>query len=599
MTPGSSHVHKARTILNSQYSHKDVWSLSGWSKSQIKQRFESAMAVLKLRDHRTYAQALLSKQQTTHKRATGRITEHHTTHKGDPNALNQLMVNTDFNTSEVKESSIYVNKQDHQKVSWVCTVNNARDISGMMASNPQATHRQVKQCEPVAISNRFQVLDSIQEVQPITSGEDSSHNGHSSTSDSYLHEDFTAHQKVLQPDPDTNIVDYTSVPEYKKCKEQIGTKFGCVPLAPIYVYKGPTVNWDYIPDVLTAHKLIRQSNLPNFLGLRIPVRTNLNVDSWRHHLADYFDQQLLDLIQFGFPLDFDRSRDLQSTLVNHTSARLYPEHVDKYIAEEVGFQAMLGPLDNKPFDIHICPFMTREKSDSDARRTIMDLSFPKGYSINDGVLKDTYLSTNFQMHYPSIDSIIRTLNELGPSAEIFKVDISRAFRHIRIDPGDIDLLGLQHRGKLNLDLSLPFGYRLGAFFFSKISGAVRFIMNKNGHNALLNYIDDFIYCGLPSNIGHSYQFLLDLLQDLGLDISLKKLCPPNTKVICLGIMFDTVNRTISIPDSKLQEICQMCNLWSNKRIVPKNELQSLLGLLLYITKCVRPARFVLNRMLQL
>ena len=184
----------------------------------------------------------------------------------------------------------------------------------------------------------------------------------------------------------------------------------------------------------------------------------------------------------------------------------------------------------------------------------MDLSFPKGLSINDGVLKDTYLGTNFQMHYPSIDSIIQTLNALGPSAEIFKVDISRAFRHIRIDPGDIDLLGLQHRDKLYLDLSLPFGYRLGAFFFSKISDAVRYIMNKNGHNALVNYIDDLIYCGLPSNIGSSYQFLLDLLQELGLDISAKKLCPPSTKVICLGIMFDTVNRSISILDNKLQEM---------------------------------------------
>ena len=168
-----------------------------------------------------------------------------------------------------------------------------------------------------------------------------------------------------------------------------------------------------------------------------------------------------------------------------------------------------------------------------------------------------------------------------------------------IDPGDIDLLGLQHRDKLYLDLSLPFGYRLGAFFFSKISDAVRFIMNKNGHNALMNYIDDLIYYGLPSNIGYSYKFLLDLLQELGLDISAKKLCPPSTKVICLGIMFDTVNRSISIPDNKLQEICQTCNEWSEKRIVTKNELQSLLGLLLYITKCVRPARYFLNRMLQL
>ena len=54
----------------------------------------------------------------------------------------------------------------------------------------------------------------------------------------------------------------------------------------------------------------------------------------------------------------------------------------------------------------------------------MDLSFPKGLSINDGVLKDTYLGTNFQMYSPPVDSIIRTLNEIGPLAHIFKVDIS-------------------------------------------------------------------------------------------------------------------------------------------------------------------------------
>ena len=34
-------------------------------------------------------------------------------------------------------------------------------------------------------------------------------------------------------------------------------------------------------------------------------------------------------------------------------------------------------------------------------------------------------------------------------------------------------------------------------------------------------------------------------------------------------------------------------------MVSKNEFQSLLCLLLYITKCVKPARYFLNRMLQL
>ena len=169
-------------------------------------------------------------------------------------------------------------------------------------------------------------------------------------------------------------------------------------------------------------------------------------------MVDYFDQQLPDLIEFGFPLDFDRSRDLQSTLVNHASASLYRGHVDKYIQEEVGFQAILGPLDTNPFDVHISPFMIGEKSDSNSRRTIMDLSFPKGLSDNDVVLKDTHLGADFQMHYSSGDSILQTLNEIGPSAHIFKVDISRAFRHIRIYPGDIDLdiLGLQHWVSFNL-----------------------------------------------------------------------------------------------------------------------------------------------------
>ena len=52
------------------------------------------------------------------------------------------------------------------------------------------------------------------------------------------------------------------------------------------------------------------------------------------------------------------------------------------------------------------------------------------------------MGTQFEMHYPSVDHIVYQLNQLGPAAENFKVDISRAFRHIRIDPGDIDLLGL-------------------------------------------------------------------------------------------------------------------------------------------------------------
>ena len=387
--------------------------------------------------------------------------------------------------------------------------------------------------------------------------------------------------------------------EFEKCKQQIGLRFGCVPLSPITTYLGPDIQWLKVPSIIEAHTLVKASGKPNFLGMRIPVQNSLKADKWRQYLVNYFDHQLPDLIEFGFPLSFDRSLDLTSTLHNHPSAVQFIDHVDKYIQEELSHQAIIGPFNEMPFKMHVSPFMTRDKAGSNTRRTIIDLSWPKGASVNDGVLKDSYLGTDFRMHYPSVDTIIQQVIETGPAARIFKVDISRAFRHLRIDPGDIDLLGLTHRDQLYLDLSLPFGFRLGAFFFMKISDAIRYIMQQKGYPYLQNYLDDLIYIGLPSSVDKAYQSLLSLLEELGLEISRKKLHPPDTKVVCLGILIDTIHRTMSIPTDKLAQIMQVCAEWSDKLICTKNQLQSLLGLLLYVTKCVKPARYFLNRMLQL
>ena len=193
----------------------------------------------------------------------------------------------------------------------------------------------------------------------------------------------------------------------------------------------------------------------------------------------------------------------------------------------------------------------------------MDLSWPKGASINSAIHKFKYLDTYFSLSYPSIDHIVHHVKELGPGSLLYKVDISRAFRHLRIDPGDIDLLGILHQD-LFLDGSLPFGFRLRSGFFERYSDAIRFIMKKHNHNALLNYIDDLIYIGLPSKIYQSYHFLLSLLKDLGLEVSDSKLVPPSTCVTCLGIQVDTVNKMLSIPQKNCRKL-NKCAKHGHKR----------------------------------
>ena len=112
-----------------------------------------------------------------------------------------------------------------------------------------------------------------------------------------------------------------------------------------------------------------------------------------------------------------------------------------YLQEELDNKAMLGPFKTPSINnLHVSPFMTRDKSSSINRRVIIDLSWPLGHSVNSGVGGDCYLGTEFVLTYPSIDNITNEVLKLGKGCEIFKIDISRVFRHVPIDSGDLDLL---------------------------------------------------------------------------------------------------------------------------------------------------------------
>ena len=61
---------------------------------------------------------------------------------------------------------------------------------------------------------------------------------------------------------------------------------------------------------------------------------------------------------------------------------------------------------------------------------------------------------------------------------------------------------------------------------------------------------------------------------------------------------NTVEGTLSIPDDKLNQIKTAVVEWTGRKRCSKKQLQSLLGLLQYVSKCVRSARCFLNRMLE-
>ena len=402
---------------------------------------------------------------------------------------------------------------------------------------------------------------------------------------------------ILMRTPKKNLWQNSNHAVVKAWKAQTDFQFGFIPLSDVKESECKDINvlQNYCP--IKAHKLVASHKKPNYLGARIKVDSQLNLQEWYDQLYDYWDQQLLEFLTFGFPLDFHRNSPLSWEGDNHKSALEYPQDIDAYLKEEIHFNAIVGPFDKHPcHNGHISPFMTRDKPGSENRRVIIDLSWPVGSSVNSGIDKDSYMGTEFALVLPTVDHITDQLKLLGKGAHLYKIDISRAFRHIKVDPLDYDLLGLHWR-YVYVDTCVLFRSRHGSQIFQRVSDAVRHIMRRHGHK-VINYVDDYVGFGVPSDARRSFDLLYDLLQKLGLTVSQKKLVAPATSVICLGVEINTISGTIAIPADKLRQISDTVKDWTHRKTCSRRQLQSLLGHLLYIHKCVKPARYFLNRMLQ-
>ena len=62
---------------------------------------------------------------------------------------------------------------------------------------------------------------------------------------------------------------------------------------------------------------------------------------------------------------------------------------------------------------------------------------------------------------------------------LYKVDIERAFCHVKVDPADFRFLGI-FQGAYFYDTALAFGFRHGSTFFQRLSDSVRYMMKIQG-----------------------------------------------------------------------------------------------------------------------
>ena len=93
---------------------------------------------------------------------------------------------------------------------------------------------------------------------------------------------------------------------FEQWRQQTDFDFGFIPLSEFIMPVDNNVMSQVVECPIKQHLMINKTHVPNFLGARIPIQSQLNVPKWHEYLSGYWDQQLLQLVTFGFPLDFNR-----------------------------------------------------------------------------------------------------------------------------------------------------------------------------------------------------------------------------------------------------------------------------------------------------
>lgn len=227
-------------------------------------------------------------------------------------------------------------------------------------------------------------------------------------------------------------------------------------------------------------------------------------------------------------------------------------------------------------------------------RLIHDASRPLGLALNN------FASDN-PVKYQTIQDAVKLIK---PRSFMAKIDLSNAYRVVKINPSNWQYTGLKwtfkghDRPTFMVDTRLPFGAKKSPMIFTELTQAVRRIMAAKGFRNVVVYLDDFLI------VEESYEqcracmdVLFCVLRELGFRINYRKVEGPTQRITFLGVVLDSISMNMYLPAERCDELMAcLCDV-KVKSKVTKKQLQSLAGKLNWASLCIYGGRPHLRRII--
>ena len=310
-------------------------------------------------------------------------------------------------------------------------------------------------------------------------------------------------------------------------------------------------------------------------------------------------QFLIDGFSQGFRIPYEKEFKPRISN-NHKSAINNSEIIWEKLEKEIALGRVAGPFKHIPLNgnIMVSPIGLVEKKSSNDFRLIFDLSYPKSFSVNDGISSE--LS---KVQYTSFDKAISMTQKMGRHSLLAKLDIQSAFRLLPICPDDFKFLGMQHEGFYFVDKTLPFGCSISCAHFEKFSTFLEHCIKEHTNtNNWMHYLDDFLVGDKKRESANVIlSKALSLLNSFGVPIAKEKIFGPATIITFLGIEIDTEKMQVRIPQEKIVDILDQIDMFiekhANKSKFTLRQLQSIIGKLNFACKAIQPGRAFSRRLI--
>jgi hypothetical protein len=216
------------------------------------------------------------------------------------------------------------------------------------------------------------------------------------------------------------------------------------------------------------------SGKSNASGLKIQVKSGMNIPAWKLLLEGYKHEDLiLDGLSYGWPLNWTCSPYLScQTVKNHpTAEKQFPELIKDWYLDQVEKGMLVGPSQREELpwaNLSTIPLQSVIKDPIEMTRrvcadpTYVLPSLPKGFgSLNQGIPKNSYLGKPFKYELPRVRDFVEDAKQIGLTHVLgFKIDWKFAFRQNPLDPADwwLTVYYIEGAGYF-IDIRTNFGYR--------------------------------------------------------------------------------------------------------------------------------------------